>query len=85
YVRAGDVFQVNISQRLDLPFDGDPLTLYATLRRANPSPFGGVVSFDGMCAVSSSPERLVSLDGRRSSTRPIAGTYPREQVEREGA
>ena len=85
YVRAGDVFQVNISQRLDLPFDGDPLALYATLRRANPSPFGGVVSFDGMCAVSSSPERLVSLDGRRSSTRPIAGTYPREQVEREGA
>ncbi len=85
YVLAGDVFQVNISQRLDLPFDGDPLALYATLRRTNPSPFGGIVSFPGMCAVSSSPERLVNLDGRRASTRPIAGTYPREQVEREGA
>ena len=85
YVRAGDVFQVNISQRLDLPFDGDPLALYATLRRTNPSPFGGIVSFPGMAAISSSPERLVSLDGRRASTRPIAGTYPREQVEREGA
>lgn len=85
YVLAGDVFQVNISQRLDLPFDGDPLALYATLRRANPSPFGGIVSFPGMCAVSSSPERLVSLSDGRSSTRPIAGTYPREQVEREGA
>ena len=85
YVLAGDVFQVNISQRLDLPFDGDPMALYATLRQTNPSPFGGIVSFPGMAAVSSSPERLVNLDGRRASTRPIAGTYPREQVEREGA
>lgn len=84
YVRAGDVFQVNISQRLDLPFEGDPLALYAALRETNPSPFGGIVSFPGMVAVSSSPERLVDLRGRRASTRPIAGTYPREQVEREG-
>ncbi|WP_235401598.1 anthranilate synthase component I family protein [Rubrobacter aplysinae] len=84
YVRAGDVFQVNISQRLDLPFSGDPLALYTTLRRTNPSPFGGIVSFPDMVAVSSSPERLVDLRGGRASTRPIAGTYPREQVEREG-
>lgn len=84
YVAAGDVFQVNISQRLDLPFDGDPVALYATLRETNPSPFGGIVSFPGMTAVSSSPERLVDLSGRRASTRPIAGTYPRDQVEREG-
>lgn len=84
YVMAGDVFQVNISQRLDLPFDGDPLSLYAGLREINPSPFGGIVSFPGMTAISSSPERLVNLEGRRASTRPIAGTYPREQVEREG-
>jgi para-aminobenzoate synthetase component 1 len=84
YVRAGDVFQVNISQRLDLPFEGDPLALYVALRRTNPSPFGGIVSFPGMVAVSSSPERLVSLEGSRASTRPIAGTYPRDEVEREG-
>jgi anthranilate/para-aminobenzoate synthase component I len=84
YVRAGDVFQVNISQRLDLPFAGDPLALYATLRETNPSPFGGIASFPGMVAVSNSPERLVDLRGRRASTRPIAGTYPRDQVEREG-
>ncbi len=77
YVRAGDVFQVNISQRFEAPFDGDPLALYGALRRRNPSPFGGMVSFPGLVAVSSSPERLVSLRGRRASTRPIAGTYPK--------
>jgi para-aminobenzoate synthetase component 1 len=77
YVRAGDVFQVNISQRFEVPFEGDPISLYGALRRRNPSPFGGMVSFPGLVAVSSSPERLVSLRGRRASTRPIAGTYPR--------
>jgi para-aminobenzoate synthetase component I len=77
YVRAGDVFQVNISQRFEVPFDGDPLALYGVLRRRNPSPFGGMVSFPGLVAVSSSPERLVNLRGRRASTRPIAGTYPK--------
>jgi para-aminobenzoate synthetase component 1 len=77
YVRAGDVFQVNISQRFEVPFEGDPLVLYRALRRRNPSPFGGMVSFPGLVAVSSSPERLVNLRGRRASTRPIAGTYPK--------
>jgi len=77
YVRAGDVFQVNISQRFEVPFEGDPLALYGALRRRNPSPFGGMVSFPGLVAVSSSPERLVDLRGRRASTRPIAGTYPK--------
>ena len=77
YVRAGDVFQVNISQRFEVPFNGDPLALYGALRRRNPSPFGGMVSFPGLVVVSSSPERLVDLRGRRASTRPIAGTYPK--------
>ena len=77
YVRAGDVFQVIISQRFDVPFEGEPMALYGALRRRNPSPFGGMVSFPGLVAVSSSPERLVNLRGRRASTRPIAGTYPR--------
>lgn len=76
YIRAGDVFQVNISQRLEVPFRGSPLALYEALRRINPSPFGGMLSFPGFVAVSSSPERLVNLSGRRATTRPIAGTYP---------
>ena len=77
YVQAGDVFQVNISQRFEVPFSGDPLALYGALRKRNPSPFGGMVSFPGYVAVSSSPERLVRLEGGEASTRPIAGTYPR--------
>jgi anthranilate/para-aminobenzoate synthase component I len=47
YVRAGDVFQVNISQRFEVPFEGDPISLYGALRRRNPSPFGGMISFSG--------------------------------------
>lgn len=77
YVRAGDVFQVNVSQRFEVPSEGDPISIYGALRRRNPLPFGGMVSFPGFVVVSSPPERLVSLRGRRASTRPIAGTYPR--------
>lgn len=77
YVRAGDVFQVNVSQRFEVPFAGDPVALYAALRSVNPSPYGGMLSFPGFAAVSSSPELLVRLSGGRASTRPIAGTYPR--------
>ena len=77
YVRAGDVFQVNVSQRFEVPFSGDPIALYAALRSINPSPYGGMLSFPGFAAVSSSPELLVRLSGRTASTRPIAGTYPR--------
>ncbi len=77
YIRAGDVFQVNISQRFEVPFPGDAVALYGALRALNPSPYGGMISFPGFAAVSSSPELLVRLSGRRAVTRPIAGTYPR--------
>lgn len=75
YVWAGDVFQVNISQRFKVPFAGSPLALYGSLKRKNPSPYGGILSFPGFVAISSSPEQLVGLQGTRASTRPIAGTY----------
>lgn len=81
YIRAGDVFQVNVAQRFEVPFDGDPVSLYAALRSLNPSPYGGMLSFPGFAAVSSSPELLVRLSGRTASTRPIAGTYPREETD----
>lgn len=77
YVRAGDVFQVNVAQRFEVPFSGDAAALYGALRTVNPSPYGGMLSFPGFAAVSSSPELLVRLSGRTASTRPIAGTYPR--------
>ncbi len=78
YIRAGDVFQVNVAQRFEVPFADDPVALYGALRSVNPSPYGGMLSFPGFAAVSSSPELLVRLSGRTASTRPIAGTYPRD-------
>ncbi|CAN5712146.1 aminodeoxychorismate synthase component I [soil metagenome] len=77
YIRAGDVFQVNVAQRFEVPFEGDRISLYGALRSVNPSPYGGMLSFPGFAAISSSPELLVRLSGRTASTRPIAGTYPR--------
>lgn len=79
YLRAGDVFQVNLSRGWRAGFDAspDPVALYAALRQANPAPFAGLFSLSGGSVASSSPERLVSIRGRRIETRPIAGTRPR--------
>ena len=79
YLRAGDVFQVNLSRGWRARFDAplDPAALYARLRQANPAPFAGLFAGDGWAVASSSPERLVSVRGRVAETRPIAGTRPR--------
>jgi anthranilate synthase component 1 len=80
YIRAGDVFQVNLSRRwgavLQSPVSS--AALYRHLCATNPAPFAGLMTWDNDRAViSSSPERLVAVRGRRVHTRPIAGTYPR--------
>ena len=79
YLRAGDVFQVNLSRGWRAAFDAppDPVAIYAALRAANPAPFAGLFALPGGHVASSSPERLVSIRGRRIETRPIAGTRPR--------
>ncbi|MBI5869808.1 MAG: anthranilate synthase component I family protein [Actinobacteria bacterium] len=77
YILDGDIFQSNLSQRLELDYDGDSLELYDALRAVNPSPFAGYLEFNGYQIISSSPERLVQLQGRRAQTRPIAGTRRR--------
>ena len=78
YVFAGDIFQANLSQRLDLCYALPSLHLYHTLRTVNPSPFAGYLHFGDYELISSSPERLVSLDAEGwAETRPIAGTRPR--------
>lgn len=79
YLRAGDVFQVNLSRRWVAHFDEalSPQALYAQLRVANPAPFAGLFIAQGRAVVSSSPERLVSVHGDDVQTRPIAGTRPR--------
>jgi len=78
YVYAGDIFQANLSQRLDGIYALPSLHLYETLRTVNPSPFAGYLHFGDYELISSSPERLVSLDcDGWAETRPIAGTRPR--------
>ena len=82
YIRAGDVFQVNLSRGWEARFDAPlaPAALYERLRRANPAPFAGLFDLgDAGAVVSASPERLVSVRGDIVETRPIAGTRPRLQ------
>jgi anthranilate synthase component 1 len=79
FIRAGDVFQVNLSREwlADLTPGARPGDLYARLRRTNPGPFAGLAVLDDVAVISSSPERLVSRRGDQVQTRPIAGTRPR--------
>jgi anthranilate synthase component I len=79
YLRAGDVFQVNLSRawRGRLRAGASYRELYRRLRRANPAPFAGLAKVGDTAVLSSSPERLVQIAGGRLQTRPIAGTRPR--------
>ncbi|MBT5664932.1 MAG: anthranilate synthase component I [Rhodospirillaceae bacterium] len=77
YIQAGDVFQVVLSQRFELPFTLPPFSLYRSLRRLNPSPFLFFLDFGDFAIVGSSPEILVRLRGDEVTIRPVAGTRPR--------
>lgn len=79
FIAAGDVYQVNLSRawHADLAPGISAAQVYARLRRSNPGPFAGLACLGDTSIVSSSPERLVSVRGRRIETRPIAGTRPR--------
>ncbi|MHB1233423.1 MAG: aminodeoxychorismate synthase component I [Burkholderiales bacterium] len=78
YIRAGDVFQVNLARRWQGRLNGDAIGLYQALAHSNPAPFCGLAYLgDGAYIVSSSPERLVRVRHGMIETRPIAGTHPR--------
>ena len=77
YILAGDIFQVVLSQRFELPFELPPFALYRSLRRLNPSPFLYFLDFGGFSVVGSSPEILVRVRDGKVTIRPIAGTRPR--------
>ncbi len=77
YILAGDVFQVVLSQRFELPFQLPPFALYRSLRRLNPSPFLYFLDFGDFSVVGSSPEILVRVRDGNVTIRPIAGTRPR--------
>jgi para-aminobenzoate synthetase component 1 len=77
YIYAGDIFQVNLSQRLLYPACGDPLDLYLRLRERNPAPMAGYFVHDDWAVASASPERFVRVSDGDVETRPIKGTRSR--------
>ena len=77
YIRAGDIFQVVLSQRLSVPFNARPVDVYRALRALNPSPYMYFLDVGGTQVVGSSPEILVRLKDGEVTVRPIAGTRPR--------
>lgn len=77
YIKAGDIIQVVLSQRLSKPLHADPFNVYRALRSVNPSPYMYYLSFDDIKLIGSSPEILVTEDRGTVTTRPIAGTRPR--------
>lgn len=90
YIYEGDIFQVVLSQRFALPFEGDRFNLYRALRQVNPSPYLFYLDFRedddaGVTLIGSSPEVLVRAEGERAELLPIAGTRPRGQTPEEDA
>ena len=86
YVRAGDIYQANLSRPWTVAVGGAgraapvAAALYRRLREANPAPFAALAQWRGAALLCSSPERLVRISGRRIDTRPIAGTRPRSRL-----
>ena len=83
YIRAGDIFQVVISQRFSARTDANPFDIYRALRVLNPSPYMYFLKLGDTAVVGSSPELLVKVQGRDAFYRPIAGTRPRGKDEAE--
>ncbi len=81
YIKAGDIMQVVLSQRMSIPFAAPPLDLYRALRRLNPSPYLYFLNLGDFHIVGSSPEILVRLEDDVITVRPIAGTRRRGDTE----
>jgi para-aminobenzoate synthetase component 1 len=77
YIKAGDIFQANISQRFEADMPLPPYELYRRLRQINPAPFASYLNFADLAVVSASPERFLRVRGDLVETRPIKGTRPR--------
>ncbi len=83
YIRAGDVMQVVLSQRMSIPFASPPINLYRALRHLNPSPYMYYMNLGDTQIVSSSPEILARLEDGKITNRPLAGTRRRGHDEAE--
>jgi len=82
-IRAGDIFQVVLSQRFDFELDADPFDVYRVLRQINPSPYMYFVRTPAVSLAGASPEPLVRLEDGRVISRPIAGTRRRGKTDAE--
>ncbi|MFL5760841.1 MAG: anthranilate synthase component I [Thermomicrobiales bacterium] len=80
YIAAGDIFQVVLAQRVDLPTPVHPFTIYRAVRRVNPSPYMFYLDFVDHQIVGASPELLARLENGVVSNHPIAGTAPRGET-----
>ncbi|MFQ3610692.1 MAG: anthranilate synthase component I family protein, partial [Fimbriimonadales bacterium] len=85
YIYAGDCIQVVLAQRFSVPVSAPALNIYRALRSINPSPYMFFLRMDEMTLVGASPEVLVTVEGDRAMTRPIAGTRPRGATPEEDA
>lgn len=83
YIAAGDVYQVNMSQRFEMKFSGDSYSLFRTLFDMNPAPFFAYIHAGDHRIVSTSPERFICQTGNRVEARPIKGTRPRGKTSEE--
>ncbi len=77
YIAAGDIYQVNLSQRLLAPLVSTPFELYRRLINKNPAPFAAYFETPEAAVVCCSPERFIQVRGKEVETRPIKGTRPR--------
>lgn len=77
YIKAGEIYQVNLSQRFSLHRTIEPWTLYRRLRAINPAPMAAYMDFGNVQVISASPERFLKITGKLVETRPIKGTRPR--------
>lgn len=84
-IKAGEAFQIVVSQRFEVPCSADPLDVYRVLRRTNPSPYLYLLRLPGLAIVGSSPEALVTVENGRAVTHPIAGSRPRGATPAEDA
>ncbi len=85
YIGAGDIYQVNLSRRIELPFGGDPMDLYSRLAEVSPAPFSAWLDCGETALASASPESFLRMAGRHVRTRPIKGTRPRHADPRRDA
>jgi para-aminobenzoate synthetase/4-amino-4-deoxychorismate lyase len=85
YIAAGDVYQINLTLKYRFAFEGDPVALYAALRRKQRVAYGGLIHTGDHDILSLSPELFFRREGKHMSTRPMKGTAPRGRTPREDA